>query len=514
MRVPFDSLCLCSALHEIQPWLGAKVQKVVQVDDQTLALQLYLRGAHWLWVSWNAETARLHLGVRPEQSIELSPFGLELRRRLIGARLDSADMREFDRIADLGFTHADDEFLMIAELMGKHANVMLTDAEGRLVAAAKWLGPGKSRRPVLPGKTYLSPPIALATSLHEALSPFARRAIEAGHLSLQSVENLWARGEAQPVVDRHGQPYPLPAGLEGERPVESFSDAASIWYQRTGLGQTLQRERRALLAPLRRLLQSRTHALSELRAASDAAKNAHEFQRKGEWILAFGFQAAPGSRAVTAWDEDGVMHTIPIDPEKTIPENAQFWFEKARRAKDGVGTVQDQITRLSEECEELQRWTSWIEAYDRLEDLANARAHALQKRWLQTATVSAAKEDRPYAGHRIRELHGPNDFKVLYGENSEANDYLTHRVAKSNDWWLHVRGNVSTHVVVQTHNQPDRVPMEVLRYAAEIAVRHSPLKHSHMVPVDYTLKKYVRRPRGSKPGFVVYTHEKTLHVDG
>ena len=107
----------------------------------------------------------------------------------------------------------------------------------------------------------------------------------------------------------------------------------------------------------------------------------------------------------------------------------------------------------------------------------------------------------------------PGGYRVLYGENAESNDYLTLRVAKPNDWWLHIRGSQSAHVVVQTLNQPDKVQRETLLFAAKVAVMNSPSKHAGFVPVDYTLKKYVRKPKGSKVGAAVYTHEKTLHVD-
>ena len=122
--------------------------------------------------------------------------------------------------------------------------------------------------------------------------------------------------------------------------------------------------------------------------------------------------------------------------------------------------------------------------------------------------------ERPYDGHRIRDILGPKDYKILYGENAESNDYLTLRVAKSNDYWLHVRGHTSAHVVIQTNNQPDKVPKEVLLAAAKIAVQNSNQKHSGYVSVDYVLKKYVRKPKGGPKGTALYTNEKTLHVEG
>lgn len=85
-------------------------------------------------------------------------------------------------------------------------------------------------------------------------------------------------------------------------------------------------------------------------------------------------------------------------------------------------------------------------------------------------------------------------------------------MAKPNDWWLHVRGAPSAHVVVRTDNQPDRVPRETLEFAAMLAAKKSAAKHSSLVAVDYTLKKYVRKPRGAAPGSVLIEREKTLHV--
>lgn len=101
----------------------------------------------------------------------------------------------------------------------------------------------------------------------------------------------------------------------------------------------------------------------------------------------------------------------------------------------------------------------------------------------------------------------------MYGENATSNDYLTTRVAKPNDIWMHVRGSASAHVVVATDNHPERVGRDVLEFAARVAVRNSVAKHSSYVPVDYTLKKHVRKPRGSAAGYAVYTQEKTLHVE-
>ena len=176
--------------------------------------------------------------------------------------------------------------------------------------------------------------------------------------------------------------------------------------------------------------------------------------------------------------------------------------------------VAEQTVRLTEDLAALRTAIKRVEDSARLDDLEDIAAEAERRRWLHHQPLpTTVKSERPYQGHSIRELVAPGGWKVLYGENAESNDYLTLRLGKPNDWWLHVRGGVSAHVILFTQNQPEKVSRDALLFAAKIAVRNSPSKHSGYVPVDYCLKKYVRRPKGAPLGTVTYTHEKTLHVE-
>lgn len=104
-------------------------------------------------------------------------------------------------------------------------------------------------------------------------------------------------------------------------------------------------------------------------------------------------------------------------------------------------------------------------------------------------------------------------WDIYYGENATSNDYMTTRWSKPADLWLHARAITGAHVVIRGVGDLAHLPPEVLRYAAQLAAAHSDAKHSSYVPVDYTFRRYVRKPRGSGPGRVLYTHEKTLDVD-
>ena len=101
---------------------------------------------------------------------------------------------------------------------------------------------------------------------------------------------------------------------------------------------------------------------------------------------------------------------------------------------------------------------------------------------------------------------------MLVGENATSNDYLTTRLAAPSDIWLHARAVTSAHGIIRARNRPVAVSAAAIRLAAEQVARRSQAKHARLVAVDYTLKKYVRKPRGAQPGQVTYTNEKTMDV--
>ena len=102
-------------------------------------------------------------------------------------------------------------------------------------------------------------------------------------------------------------------------------------------------------------------------------------------------------------------------------------------------------------------------------------------------------------------------YTILVGRNNKENDYLTCKFANKNDIWFHTKDIHGSHVILKT-NPGEIVPEEILFEVAKIAAKHSKAKSSSNVPVDYCLVSFVKKPNGSKPGFVIYTHNKTLYV--
>lgn len=515
-------------MTEAHPYVGGKVQKVWQPDENTIVLALYAEGKEALFMlSCHPVFARAHFVTRRPSSMQPLPsLCTALRARVDGGRVAAIRQVDFDRILVMDFEALEGPHTLIAELMGKHSNLIFLDPNQRVIAAAKWVGRSKSVRPIQAGRVYEPPPFEPKPSLLDAkpgdafegfhgASPFLLKLIEAGE-ALEGVQRAAKEGHFSPVLVPGSGAYPIPVdalGLQG-LPRASISVALEQHFDAAIVQERVRALKESLLGQLRRVLLAREVALHELRQTADAAKRAGELQLMGELILAYGPTLAEGSKSLVAQDYEGNELTIKLDPEKGYLENAQGFFDKAKRSKSRAGAVHEQIDRLSEDHALIQSLIARAEEEERFDRLEGLRDEARKRRWLHdTTVVSRRKDERPFEGNRVRELLGPGGYTIYYGENSEANDYLLTRLAKPNDYWLHIRGSQSAHVLIVTNNHPEKVSKEVILYAARIAVQNSPSKHSGYVPVDYTLRKYVRKPRGAPKGSALYTHEKTVHVE-
>ena len=529
MRIPFDSLTLAAVASELAPLCGARVQHIVQPDEHSLVVGLYAGSEAYLLISWHPEFYRAHLTSRRLPNLSPAPsFCTAVRTKLDQARLRSAQQVDFDRILVLTFEQPHGQYRLIAELMGKHANLVLVDGENRILAVGAPVGRSKSKRPLLVGRTYEAPPLPKRPSLLsaneaddllqcEGASPFLIKLINTcGGPTLRQIQETTAQRIWHPILSPGNGAYPISVAALGlqEFPRASTSIALEQHFATAIEIYDAHQLKSSFNAQLQRVLLARQAAINNLEQVQDAAKRADRLQLMGELILAYGPKLAPQATKLEAEDYEGKPIDVAIHPELTYLENANRYFDKAKRAKSRAAFVNDQLSRLSKERNEIQNVLAKLENESRLEAIKDLHEQAQEHRWLHKASpAKGKKEERPYEGHRIRELMGPGGATVLYAENAESNDYLTLRVAKPDDYWLHVRGSTSAHVVIRTDRHPEKVGKELLLFAAKVAVQNSPSKHSGLVAVDYTLKKYVRKPRGAPVGTTLYTHEKTLHVE-
>lgn len=494
MRIPYDSLCLRAVAEELQPWVGSRVRKVRALGQLAVVLELRGPGDAMFLLTADPQRSRAHFVTRMPQA-ESTPFGQILRKRIEGMRLVEARQIGGDRILELAFSNGT---RLVSELMGKHANVVLIEPDGRATGAMKWVGRSRSVRPVLPGQPYEGPP-----AISDAPSPFARKLVEARGAALTVDGPVFAPGSGA---------YPTSVAALGlqEFSRSTYSIAAEQAFSADETSDRLEARRRGLRTQLERVRLSREAAVADLKAAEERGDHADEEIRRGEVLMAGRPVLVEGQTDVEVRDFEGQWVRIAIDPTLTVVENAERIFARAKRARRRLEEVRDRLATMRMDLDAVAA------TLEELESANDARLDGLEERagkkgWLHRARTPA--EEREPRGPRIGEVEGPRGIRILYGETAEANDHLVTRIAKPNDYWLHVRGATSSHVIVVTDGKPEKIARDQLEYAAKIAAQRSAQKHSRLVAVDYTLRKYVRKSKGAAPGSVTYEREKTLHVE-
>lgn len=512
IRLPFDSLVLMCVVRDAQKIIGCYLKRVAQLDEFTPVLRFGKSGTDFtLLISANPSRARMHLCGSFTACAAPTGFARAIKDRCDNARIVSIRQVGFDRIVEIGFEGRGGCCRLVAELFGTRANAYLLDGSGRIAARARRIGTQRI------GDAYTFPPVPSA-SLEEALrtklglSPILRTELESS-TSEQILERIRL---GPPVVCASAGAFPFaPTSLPGAQfeQVETISEGLERYWQTAADFDDARAIESRLRTQLARAAEQKRRALHQMLATVEEARQSHAYQMKGELILAFAHELE-GRDTLDTVDYDGSPIRIPLDPQLSPPDNAVKLFKKAKKAKHGAETVSAQIPRLEGEILELDDVIRSLTHAD-IDALRKAEKTAKDRGWLRLAEATESDSGKPaFGGKKISATTDARGYSILWGENAEANEHLTTRIASPTDIWLHVRANSGSHVVIRTNGHPEKVQPDTLQAAARIAVLHSAVKHGKHVPVDYTLVKHVRRQRKAAPGQVVYSREKTIFVDG
>jgi predicted ribosome quality control (RQC) complex YloA/Tae2 family protein len=477
VKISFSAAVLAHVVEELQVLIGGEIQYVAQSRELQIILSVFKResGEKHLLLDASPKFYRAHLtDKRAPKTKEPSPFLRALQKHLLGGKITKIAQRGADRVLDLTIENGDEEFLLSAELMGKHANIILVSPENKILEAAKIVSAKQSRvRQVAPGREYSAPP---------APPQFAKTETDSPAPNSSELDEYFSQLET--------------------------SDA------RVQAGSTLA-------GSLRKTLKRKTQTLAQVQRGASQSARADEFQKFGDLILSQMHAIKNGTTQAELADyfsENAATISIPLNADLSPSQNAQKYFGRAKRARESFDEYQKLQTQLEREIADLQTLFAQVERNDLTsEEIEKLREKANARGWIrvaQTAEGSSAKNEKPdFGGFKIKRFFAPDGTEVLVGESATANDYLVTRLAHGNDWWLHLRGGVSAHAIIKTHGAPERVAGSTLEFAARLVIARSVAKHAGWAEVDYTLKKYVRKPRKAAPGSVVISHQKTLRVE-
>ncbi len=547
-----DGIALGAVIYELQPLIGGKIDKVQQPEKDLLLFVVRANNANLrLLVSIHPENGRIQLTGRSfDNPMNAPAFCMLLRRRLVGGRICSIRQLGSDRVCEIILLARNELFdevalRLIIELTGKHANLLLLEPTGAIVDClrrvsasndgARILLPGFPYEPIPPqGKQdpFAAPqeafsavcsaedPARAMTAAFDGVSKQTANALIAASSSPSSLFTLMQSmkaGAYAPCVafNAEGEPVAalpfVPSGLYARvEPARSMSEALDRYYADRDQIVRIRRHGAALRHTVSSAL---SRAQNKYAAFWDATQQseAHEAARiSGELILANLHLAKPGMHELIVDDyfsDPPAKRAIQLDPALSAQENAKKYFKQYRKGKLGKAYAEGQIEGLAGEIAYLEGQLQNIDQCDTLYELSEIKEELIRERYLRPEKVQAAKPaNKSSAPMRFVSSDG---IAVYVGKNNRQNDALTLQSARSENIWLHAKNSPGSHVIIDFEGEP---PEATLREAANLAAYYSQSRASSGVPVDYTPRKFVKKPSGARPGMVIYSTNRTMYV--
>lgn len=564
-----DGLTWCAVAAELSAKLiGSRVDKVFQPHSHTIVLSLRQPG-HSYFLSLCGlpnSAAVLLLDERPETPSQAPAFCMLLRKHLEGARLLNISQPGFDRLLIFNFAAREEggqltEKELVLEVAGRHSNLIFL-RNGLIADAVRRVGPEDSRlRQILPNLPYETPPLEgklnLATLKQElfeqrfllqtnqgatptaslmatlaGVGPFTAEACLAAAAELGTNDPLvhriwqvlanWQKQLQNPdfwhahaVLRPNGKVQALLPFLPATLPDGSTSLAcvslldALAWLHRHEAQQQLPQQQE-----LQRVVQTELTKLSRkkhiLEEECQDASLADHWRLYGDLLMAQLHLVAKGASEAmlpNLFEPDTPIVKIPLDPARTPAENAQHCYRQYNKSK------RRQIVL----AEQIQQTTDTLSYLDSVQTMLHTAAttveiQEIRQELVNTGFLAAPKKKQAALPlSQPLQVQGPEQSLIWVGRNNRQNDELTFRRGKPGDLWFHAKDMPGSHVLLQMP-PGQTASKEVIELAASLAAHFSKGSASSRVAVDYTDRKQVKKPSGSKPGFVIYFQQTTLYV--
>lgn len=555
----FDGITISSIVHELnEKILNGKIDKIYQPEKDEIIMNIRCKGTgHKLLLTANSSYPRLHLTEQNKNNPAQAPlFCMVLRKHLAGGAISRIHQPGFERIVEIwveSFNELGDLTAkkIIIEVMGKHSNIILVNEEDIILDSAKRITHETSSiREVLPGKKYTPPPShnkgnpltenadfffakanekkPLRDVLYQSysgISPFMADelcfragATEAGEVYkhfrtvMEDVQNN--RFSCAIYFDKC---KPVEYGVVdisqlGHMEKKSFSTPSIMleyYYGQKDLiyrmGQKTADIRKIIQLNLERCLKKRELHLKTL----NEVKNRDKHRVNGELLTANIYSLQRGMTSFTTtnfYEESAPEITIQLDPTASPAENAQKYFKKYNKEKRAYEALQEQMLQNNQDCTYLDALLTTVTTCQEESDIEEIREELAEQGFVK---ARKAKKTKKVKAKPLRYI-STDGFEMYVGKNNKQNDELTLRFAESLDLWFHTKDIPGSHIIVKTNGKT--APQATMQEAAHLAAYYSKGRNSTHVPVDYTTKKNVKKPKGAKPGMVIYDNHQTAYI--
>ncbi|MDF0005639.1 NFACT family protein [Staphylococcus pseudintermedius] len=550
----FDGMFTRKMVEDLQFLVSGRIHKINQPENDTIIMVIrQQRQNHQLLLSIHPNFARIHLTTKKyDNPFEPPMFARVFRKHLEGGRILAIRQIGNDRRIEMDVESKDEigdtiHRTVILEIMGKHSNLILVNEERKILEGFKHLTPNTNQfRTVMPGFQYEVPPTQHKQNPYaytgaqvlqhidfnagkidrqllqtfEGFSPLitkeitSRRHFMTTQTLPEAFDEVMAETKAtpQPVFHKNHKTgkedfyfMKLHQFYDDCVTYDSLHELLDRFYDARGERERVKQRANDLVKLVQQLLQKYQNKLSKLVDEQAGTEEKENQQLYGELITANIYQLKPGDRQLETMNYyTGENVTIPLNPQKSPAENAQYYYKQYNRMKTRERELTHQITLTEENIayfENIEQQLSHIQVHE-IDDI---REELAEQGFIKQKKQQKKKKQQKI---QLQSYVSTDGDTILVGKNNKQNDYLTNKRAQKSHLWFHTKDIPGSHVVILNDVPSDKTIEE----AAMIAAYFSKAGQSGQIPVDYTTIRNVHKPSGSKPGFVTYDNQKTLYA--
>ena len=526
-----DGITLYKVAEDLKKYLPIRINRISETSRTEIVFNVHANEVRTnLVMSFHSNYNHLCLSGRSFSSYsDPSTFIMVLRKYLLNGIIYQIDQNDYDRYL-LMHVRARDElyderhYVLSVELMGKYANLILVNEEGKIIDALKKIPPYENtRRTILPGALFAlpdpqqkqdpfqDPQIDWNESLVKQLQGFSKLLEKEVRYRLktsdfpQIMEEIRRSEKLYLTPFSDGKEFHVIPLLHLQSPYEEWDIQKGFdeIYGEEGEKERIRGIAEDLFKVVRRQIKHYETKIGKLQASLDDALNLQEDREYGDTLYSYSDLDRKGLHELELEDYEGKLRKIPLDPKLSIKENANRYYSRYQKKRKGKIYIEEQIAIA-------QRELTYFESLNEQLSLANyadaldIRDELISYGYLRKNSAKTRKKKKVNL-YQIR-IDG---HTITFGKNNLQNYYLSFEYAGKNDTWFHAKQFHGSHVIIDT-DHPDE---KMIRICANLAAWYSKGRWSSSVPVDYCLVKELKKIKGAKPGFVTFRNYKTIYID-
>lgn len=555
---------------------AGKIDKIYQPEKDEIIISVRTPGGmQRLLISAASSNPRMHITEESRENPITAPlFCMILRKHLTGGKVISFTQQGFDRVVRIDiecYTELGDLTVksLVVEIMGRHSNIILLQDKNKIVDSVKHIDFTISAvRQILPGLIYELPPAQYKTNPQEAdaawlektilsfpgdtlldklllseftgMSPLLSREIvyrfcesakvpvsqinvsDFSRHTIKFIKNVSDGSSDSCIVLDKASKKPVAFSCvrltqyEGTGEIisaDSISRAVEAFFSSRDMHDRLTQKASGTVKLINNNIERCEKKIAIHTEILENSKKREQYKIYGDLITANLYRMDSGISAVTVqnyYSENAEDVEIPLKPELTPSKNAQRYYKLYAKAK---AAEQHSTGQLADAVSERDYLESVLDAVQRAETYADISE--IREELTEQGYISASRDKKKKKNNKKTapmKFLSSDGYTILVGRNNIQNDELTLRTAYSTDIWLHTKKIPGSHTIIRAGGNAEAVPERTITEAAAIAAYFSKAQKSASVPVDYTQVKNIRKPNGSKPGFVIYETNYTAYV--